>query len=127
MVQLGFAKFATGCDAEGEGPPQVWRDTFVLMERTAALPAASEEPAEKRAAAHAFAALRFIVLEVQHDENSAWTWVRQNADAIRAEDGPKIQIICGEVRSAACAHAAAPAALITCRFRLSQGRLVSAD
>ena len=34
----------------------------------------------------------------QHDENSAWTWVRQNADAIRGEDGPKIQIICGEVR-----------------------------
>ena len=34
----------------------------------------------------------------QHDENSAWSWVRSNADAIRGEDGPKIQIICGEVR-----------------------------
>ena len=44
------------CVSGGEGPPQVWRDTFVLMERTAALPAASEAPAEERAAAHAFAA-----------------------------------------------------------------------
>ena len=60
----------------------------------------------------------------QHDENSAWTWVRQNADAIRGEDGPKIQIICGEVRC----HTPRPlhwwlVALV--RPRLLQGRLAT--
>ena len=55
----------------------------------------------------------------QHDENSAWTWVRQNADAIRGEDGPKIQIICGEVRW----HTPRP--LLVALVRLSQGRLAT--
>ena len=62
----------------------------------------------------------------QHDENSAWTWVRQNADAIRGEDGPKIQIICGEVRCHQC-HTRGLCCTSGLALWVSQVRLVSAD
>lgn len=66
IVRLGFAGIATGQDTSSESGPQVWRDIFRLMERTAALPAESRDAHQQRAAAHAFAALQFVVLEVQH-------------------------------------------------------------
>ena len=66
IVRLGFAEIAVGQGTSSDDAPQVWRCIFNLMERTAALPAESIDVSEQRSAAHAFAALRFVVLEVQH-------------------------------------------------------------